>query len=50
MKQRFLHKGFTLTELMITIAVLAILAAIAFPSYQKHVRDTRLRQASGRSP
>ncbi|WP_049255663.1 type IV pilin protein [Neisseria bacilliformis] len=46
MKQRFLHKGFTLTELMITIAVLAILAAIAFPSYQKHVRDTRLRQAS----
>lgn len=34
-------KGFTLIELMITVAVVAILAAIAFPSYQEQIRKTR---------
>lgn len=33
-----IHKGFTLIELMIVIVVLAVLAAIALPSYQAHVR------------
>lgn len=36
--------GFTLTEAMIIAAVVAILAAIAFPSYQRHIRQTRLNQ------
>jgi type IV pilus assembly protein PilE len=31
-------KGFTLIELMIAIAILAILVAIAFPAYQNYVR------------
>lgn len=30
-------RGFTLIELMITVAVVAILAAVAFPSYQQYV-------------
>jgi len=32
------NKGFTLIELMITVVVVAILAAIAYPSYQDFLR------------
>lgn len=31
------HKGFTLIELMIAVAILAIIMAIAIPSYQQYV-------------
>ena len=37
--------GFTLIELMITVAVVGILAAIAYPSYQDSVRKARRADA-----
>lgn len=39
--------GFTLIELMVTVAVVAILAAIAFPSYQDYVMRARRTDGKG---
>lgn len=39
-------KGFTLVELMIVIAVLAVLVAIAFPSFQGSIRSNRIATTS----
>jgi len=40
-------KGFTLIELMITVAIVGILAGIAYPSYQDSVRKSRRADAQG---
>jgi type IV pilus assembly protein PilE len=39
--------GFTLIELMITVAIVAIIAAVAFPSYSAYIVRSRIAEALG---
>ena len=41
------QRGFTLIEIMVTVAIVAILAAVALPSYRDYVTRGRLTEAMG---
>jgi type IV pilus assembly protein PilE len=40
-------QGFTLIELLIAIAIVGILAAIAYPTYTEHTKKTRRSEIAG---
>ena len=47
MKSKTRAKGFSLIELIIAVAIVGILAAIAYPSYQEQVRKGKRTDATG---
>ncbi len=46
MRYRNDARGVTLVELLVTMSIVAILTAIAYPSYQNHVAKTRRKAAT----
>lgn len=42
-----MHRGFTLIELMVVVAIVGILSSIAYPAYTSHLRKGRRADAQG---
>ena len=47
MNNRSIKNGFTLIELMVTVAIVGILASIAYPSYQDNILKSRRADTKG---
>jgi type IV pilus assembly protein PilE len=44
---RIKQNGFTLIELMITVAIVGILTSVGYPSYQNHIKKAKRVEAQG---